>query len=82
MSNKLASAEGERWFARQAGAEPTPYTQEDLLLIASAQHGGLGCISEGGAKRCQSMFVAAGFVSALQANHCQRWNLVSPQMAL
>lgn len=64
MSNKLASAEGERWLARQAGAEPTPYTQEDLLLIASAQHGGLGCISEGGAKRCQSMFVAAGFVSA------------------
>ena len=59
-------------------AEPTPYTQEDLFIKASAQHGGLSCISEGGAKCCQSMFVAAGFVSALQANHCQRWNPVSP----
>lgn len=68
---KLASAEGERGFARQAGAQPTPYTQEGLLFKARAHLRGLDCISEGGVKRCQSMSVAVGFVSALQANHCQ-----------
>lgn len=47
MSNKLASAEGERWFARQAWAEPTPYTQEDLLIKVSAQQAWVASLKEG-----------------------------------